>query len=217
MKAEVRAQLEADDNGIEGLKSQVELQLASLQLAENQRKQEETASEAERTRLRGENSVLRSVQNLTEISDINDRLREVRAAQPGIGFESIRRAAAGPIVAFANLLGIDEADARQVASDIQRLDQLTNREGLEQLFSGLVNAGTLTNDKVARFLETKPSFENLPEVNDKIVADMLQDVLAAAGEMEVSLDNRELVESRIQRLRGGESGSNSGFKVLSVE
>lgn len=195
VKQSIREQLES-----RGMDEQLANMLKTLQIQQLQGELQSAEKEGERNEVEARISVLNADEALKEAVQINDRLRGT-AGETGLGFNELRRMALGPLSLLVGAFGGDEQRARQVAADVQRFEQLTTREGLQALFSGQVNAGTLTDSKMTNYLRTKPGLNRLPETNAEILADMLQDNLDRATTLGIELPDRRATEQLIETLR----------------
>jgi hypothetical protein len=175
--------------------------LKGLQIQQIQTQREEAATTKERETADARLSVFNTFDALNEIVTINDRL-EGTIGETGAGFDEIRRAASGPLSVLIGLLGGDERKARQVAADFNRMEQLTTNNAINSLFGDQVGGGTLTNQKLDTFLQTKPGISRPPDTNRRILADMLESNLQSADKLKINLSNREAIEARIKQLRG---------------
>jgi hypothetical protein len=183
-------------------KEQMDAILRMLQIQSLQNELGEARTEKDRTTATGRISTLNSIERLREIAEINARLRGT-LAETGIGFNQLRSLAAGPISALITALGGDSDRARRIAQDLGRFEQLTTREALQDLFGGQANAGTITDQKLQTFLTTKPGIDQLPETNNKIIADMLQSALDSATVLDITIPDRDEVNQLIEQLRTG--------------
>lgn len=187
-----------------GTSEQLDQTLKLLQVQALADEQREARTEKQRKEAGAKLSVVGGIDRLREVADINQRLKGT-LGETGIGLDEARSAAAGGISTLTTLLGGDAGKARQVAADLQRFGQLTTTEAMSSLFSGEVTAGTITDTKLQTFLQTKPGVGVLPEVNDKIVADMLQSKLDSAEKLGIAVQQREAIEAQIKQLRGTRS------------
>lgn len=195
VKDAIQQQINSSDDS-----EQIANTLRLLQVHELQRQLDMEQDQKARERTAGRISVLNADEALREAATINQRLRGT-IGETGLGFNELRERMAGPWAAFVGLFGGDAQQARQVAADMQRFEQLTTREGLQSLFSGQVGAGTITNSKMDTYLTTKPSLNRLPETNSQIIADMLQDNLDSAEVLGISMPGRAQTEQLIETLR----------------
>lgn len=201
VKKQLQAQISADDRSDE-----LANLVRSLQAEQLGRQLETEQDETNRKRIEAEQSILVGTERIREMAEINNRLRDT-AGETGLGFADLRARALGPFSELVGFFGGDQQRARQVAVDVQRLEQITATEALQSLFSGEINAGTLTNQKISTFFTTKPGLTRLPEVNEKIFADMLQTKLDVAKNMGFEIAGRQELEQLVETLRSGRAGS----------
>lgn len=193
---------------------QLDAMLKTLQIRSLQDDMQKAQTEKERTEVGARISTLNSIDRIREAAEINARMRGTMA-ETGMGFNELRQAAAGPMAFLTRMFGGDEARARQTAADMGRFEQLTRREAISDLFSGQAAAGTLTDAKMRTYLQTKPGFDQLPETNNRIFADMLKDSLDSATQLGISVSDREDVEALIKTLRRGEEKPQSSTRKSS--
>lgn len=185
---------------------QMDAALKLLQIQNAQRELDTARTKEKREKAGAKISVLGGIGRLEEIATINGRLKGT-LGETGIGFNEARAALAGGFTQLVSLFGGDEQRARQVAVDLQRFEQLTTNEAVQSLFTGEVTAGTLTNQKLSTFLKTKPGVDRLPEVNNRITADMLQSKLDSSDKLGIEVPDRARVEQLINELRSGKAQS----------
>lgn len=172
---------------------QLDATLKLLQIQKAQREAAESNIERVRKEADAKVSVLTGIDRLKEVVKLNSSLAGT-IGETGMGFNDLRRLAFGP----ASLI---DPSLRGAAANMQRLEQLTTKEAVSDLFSGEVSAGTLTNQKLSTFLKTKPGIDRLPEVNGPIIADMLQSKLSSADKLGIEVPDRSEVETLIKDLR----------------
>lgn len=198
VKDAIQAQIDRSDIG-----AQLQNQLRALQAEQINREMENARTEEERNRLATEQSLVSGVDRITELIEINNRLKNT-AGETGLGLEELKSRFAGPFSAVVSLFGGDREKARQVAADIQRFEQLTTTEAVRSLFSGELQSGQLTNAKMNTFIQTKPGLDKLPEVNNRQLADMLREKLNVAERVEFSIPGERNLERLIEQTRSGE-------------
>lgn len=184
-----------------GNKELLDAMLKTLQIQGLQRDLDTATTEKDRKRTTGRISVINSIDRTREAAELNRRLRGT-FAETGLGFNELRTQGTNLLPFLTEFFGGDSERARAVTRDVQRFQQLTTTEALQSLFGGQVSAGTITDTKLNTFLTTKPGIDRLPEVNNKIFADMLQSSLDSADNLGISLPDREAIEAEIEALRG---------------
>lgn len=177
---------------------------ATLKLLQIQKATSEAAnarSEKERTQARSKFSIVSGLDRLKEVARLNSEL-EGTLGETGMGFNELRAKAFGP----ASLV---DPTLRQAGANLQRLEQLTKKEAISELFAPEVKAGQMTDTKLNTFLRTKPGIDVLPEVNAPIIADMLQAKLNSADAAGIEVPDRANVEKLIADLRKKGAGKYS--------
>ena len=176
--------------------------LQTLQVEALDRQAREAESDSQRKDIAAKQSVFNTIETLDRLVELNDFLSQQPLARTGIGFDRLRTAAAGPVTAFASILGIeDKGRAAQIAASLQEFDQLSTKEALEDLFSGQMAVGTVTNQRLSAALRTKPGVNLLPEVNNRVFAAMYKAALDSAEQLGVGIDRDHYLEV-VKRLRG---------------
>lgn len=204
--AETAQRAGADEDMLGQALNMMRLQQAQMDLQGAQ-------DERRRETLERETAVRSGVSRIQELIRLNDQLRGT-LQETGLGFGELRAAAAGPLAALTQMFGGDAQKARQVASTVQRFEQLTSREALDSLARNPA-LGQGTNQKLSAVFQTKPGLNQLPSVNDRILADSLQELLSTAKVNDITLDQREFLERKIKELRqSGEAAPETGGGVI---
>ena len=186
----------------ESMQSLIDLQRAQLELQRSTDERDQENAQREVKRRQFGNSLHTTIDNLFELSAVNDQLAGT-GQRPGFGAGA--RSGIGSAVAF----GADMVGADQFAGDVQanvdlaeRFDTLANEILIDSLNTG--NFDARLESKFRAFASTKPDRENQgSRANSLAIADKFDAALLAAdanGEF-IPEERRAKVEAEIKRLR----------------
>lgn len=135
--------------------------------------------------------------NLAEIAGLNEGLAGT-PLEPGAGFGEARKSAVRSGGGALRLFGFDDRGAAQLIADSDRFDKLASDLIIKQIET---MPGVTTNRRQELLQRATVSTDAAPGANRLIIADLMEEALAAADREGITIQDRQAREALIGQLR----------------
>lgn len=186
----------AGGDELQAMLAQVQLQREMTELSARERELTEEEEEKRQSQARRLDSVMTTADNIDQMSDMLGILEQSGGLEPGVGFETERRAISGII---AGITGDEQRSAANTAYD--NLRRLSESEALKRAGSILSEMGTISNAKFNAARETLADPSSTPAAMRLAMADILDASVRGAEIEGLELENADALKEQINRLR----------------